>query len=51
MLGINYTYIDCDKRSCKYNKHGACDPPEDREGDGRIKLVNGKCITYQSKTR
>jgi len=51
MLGINYTFIDCDKRSCKYNKNGTCDPPEDREGDGRIKIVNGKCTTYQNKTR
>lgn len=54
MLGITYTRINCDKKSCKYNdnKNGVCDPPS---GDvcevDEIKVINGICKTYKRRNK
>ena len=50
MLGVTYTYIQCNKTDCKYHinfNNGMCQPPVNDALDECIKIVDGVCVTYK----
>lgn len=49
MLGITYTYIECNVTWCEHNRDTFCSPPKDSDFDRVLTIKNGKCESFKPK--